>query len=118
MTVDEWIRSVNLSFKIRKNPYNGRDIRADLLRGCEIRGECWVSGVSAIRLGPRILAPRQLAYAVFRGPIPRGTADKVATTCGNPQCCFPGHLMLVANDVKRSPDRTKSKGCDEPPHAN
>ena len=118
MTVDEWIRSVNLSFRTKKNPYNGRDIRVELLRGCEIQGECWVAASPVVSLGTKKVAPRQLAYAAFCGPIPRGTADAVRSRCGNPRCCYPGHLILANGAVKQSRMREKSKGCDDPRRAN
>lgn len=97
MKPNEWRESVRRSFGIvldfqRRPEYF--DTRVWLLRKMEIKGDCWVSCTGWARIGDQRRSVRSASYALFVGPLPRGKTTSVGTTCGNPRCICPDHLVL------------------------
>lgn len=91
MKEHEWQASVLRSWGIRLHFHNPR---VDLLRFCEIKGDCWVSARSMAWAGPNRYPVQRAAYVLFEGPLDR--SERVYATCGNPRCCWGGHLRKRA----------------------
>ena len=101
MREEEWMDSMLRSWGVRPTEGNPR---VDLLKWCEIKGECWVSVRETIKIGPKHIHVQRAAYGLFEGPILKG--DVVLALCHTPLCCWAGHLHRIPREKMKR--RTKS----------
>lgn len=109
MREDEWRESIFRSWGFRLRYANPR---VELLRWCEIKGECWVSARETIMVGSERIHVQRAAYGLFEGPIQKG--DVVLALCRTPLCCWAGHLHRVPREAIASAAkkrRASSKGA-------
>lgn len=97
MTPKEWMDSAKKSWGVKFNPKRYVNPREELLRNCEIKGDCWVSSVPYVLVGRKRVLVQRAAYGLFEGPIHEG--DEIVPTCGNKRCCWAGHLHLVTRET-------------------
>lgn len=107
MTPREWMASAAKSWKVRFDPQRYVNPREELLRWCEIDGECWVSRRPSIRVLGKTVSVQRAAYVLFEGPLYRG--DEIIPFCRNGLCCWGGHLHRVPREAIAKARKTREK---------
>lgn len=97
MKPQQWMDSALKSWRIRFNMMRYRNPREELLRWCEVQGECWVSTKPTIRIEGKEKGVQRAAYVLFEGPIDKG--DVILPLCRNRMCCWGGHLHRVPREM-------------------
>lgn len=96
MSPEQWVVSARLSWGVFFKLDRYRNPRIDILKNCEIVGDCWVSSVGTTIMKNKRIGVQRAAYGLFVGVIRRG--DVLLPLCGESRCCCPDHLHLVPRD--------------------
>ncbi len=112
----EWADSLLKTWRIRINFQRYKNPRIEILRWCQIEGECWVSSRDTVRIEGKEKGVQRAAYVLFEGPLSRG--DVILPLCRNRRCCWSGHLHRIPRETiakVRKERESKEKACASSP---
>ena len=92
-----WMASAKQSWGVVFNPMRYINPREQLLKHCEVKGDCWVSDRPYVVVKNKRVLVQRAAYGLFQGPI--HDRDEIIPLCGNKRCCWAGHLHLVPRET-------------------